>query len=174
MSLQGVATAAVRGQPRKVSPELRVVKVLDMVGWDEGFLKEMGITKIETVFLYDANEVTYCCEVTPSYWMRYADLVVHTVHDEAAFDGDGEAERLRERACDEARNAWNMAAYESGWGCYIHCHTVDGWKSELWWSAADDKTKRQKEELREVMIDREAYERFVDEQLMEYRANPLY
>jgi hypothetical protein len=45
----------------------KLVKFDTTFGWDENFLKQLGITKIFTWYIFDANEVTNCCELMPSY-----------------------------------------------------------------------------------------------------------
>jgi len=49
--------------------KLRLVKI-DVTGdWFEAFLMQLGTGKVFDYCIYDANQVTNCCEIIPSYWL---------------------------------------------------------------------------------------------------------
>lgn len=49
--------------------KLRLVKIDVTHNWNEDFLNQIGASKVFDYCLYDENEVTYCCEYTPSFWL---------------------------------------------------------------------------------------------------------
>ena len=52
----------------KRKTNFKVVVIDESQSWNQDTLKVCG-GKIQTVYLYDANMVTYCCEITPSYYL---------------------------------------------------------------------------------------------------------
>jgi len=64
------------------------------------------------VYLYNRKEATYCCEVTPSYWLELVGYYV-----EREIDDVTQEELLDILAQDMQESA----------GHYYHCHHVDGW-----------------------------------------------
>lgn len=77
----------------------------------EEFVARCG-GKVYEVCLYDANERTYCCEVTPSYCLYPVDLTAGSLPEE-----DAARERLFEELLD--------ARHELEDVCYMHCSDVD-------------------------------------------------
>jgi hypothetical protein len=56
-----------------VRPEFRYVRIDETKYWDKEFVKGLGNgTKIVATYIYDATERTFCCEITPSFFLRYA------------------------------------------------------------------------------------------------------
>ena len=49
--------------------KLKLVKIDVTHEWNKDFLKQLGSGKVYDYCLYDANQVTHCCEITPSYWL---------------------------------------------------------------------------------------------------------
>lgn len=75
------------------------------------------IKAIKSTWLYDLNEQTYLCEMTPSRCLYPIDTYPMS-HDEDALD-----DRRREHLMDEVRHH----AYLDGWNVmYVHCHEADG------------------------------------------------
>jgi hypothetical protein len=72
------------------------------------------IREIRGVYLFDRNQRTHCCELTPSYLLIH--LYDEVIPSEAGYALDDRAvERLYERyEC------------EGGDDRYVHCHTVEG------------------------------------------------
>ena len=65
---------------------------------------------VYTVYIYNGEEITHCCELTPSYWLEEIENVP--------------------RARPEDERADNALANElldalTGEGIYVHCHTLD-------------------------------------------------
>jgi hypothetical protein len=67
------------------------------------------VARILGVYFYDAREYTYCCELTPSYYLRFLGHEVVTTDD--ANDDDREA-------------LWERYASEPGEDCYMHVRDV--------------------------------------------------
>jgi len=76
---------------------------------DESFIEE-----VRDVFLFDKNQVTYCCELTPSYWLIYCYSGAILSEAGCALSGY-ERQRLADK-------------YEAGPmdEVYMHCHKIDG------------------------------------------------
>ena len=49
--------------------DLKLVKIDVTHNWNEDYLKEINSGKVYDICLYDSNQVTHCCEITPSYWL---------------------------------------------------------------------------------------------------------
>lgn len=75
---------------------------------DKPFIKE-----ILGIYLLNRGEVTYCCEVTPSYWLEYVSTAVVLNEPDASEDHDLLSE-LDERY-----------AHEGGDDCYMHASRID-------------------------------------------------
>lgn len=78
---------------------------LDIPGW------RAAVQRIETVYLFDRNERTHSCELTPSYWL----LPVET---RAIFHDPDQDSRLTDRIDGEISRCPPEP-------CYVHCHTLD-------------------------------------------------
>ena len=48
---------------------LKIVKIDVTHHWNEDFLRELNTGKVYDYYLYDANQTTNCCELTPSYYL---------------------------------------------------------------------------------------------------------
>lgn len=68
------------------------------------------VSNIVDVFIYNKNEVTHCCELTPSYDLVYVDTFIRF----GQFTSDEVRERIDSRYCHEATE-----------DCYVHVHDVD-------------------------------------------------
>ena len=89
----------------------------NMENWHLDPAHMVAIKQIYTIYAFDRNSVTHCCEFTPSYAMYPADL-------EVAFKPqyyDEEYDRLREEIEQQVRVASidNPAVY------YYHCDGID-------------------------------------------------
>lgn len=69
------------------------------------------IVKIWSVYIYNADERTFCCEATPSFFMEY--LYSYVEYQGEASEEDHE--RLTVKYC-----------YEPTEDCYMHCWRVKG------------------------------------------------
>ena len=68
------------------------------------------IKAIKSVYIYDRDERTFCCEITPSYWLEYLYTFVECTDDA----DDDTRDRLDETYCHEPTD-----------GCYMHCSAVE-------------------------------------------------
>jgi hypothetical protein len=75
------------------------------------------IQEIRSVFLFNRNEITYCCELTPSYWL------IH-LYDEVILTPDAD-ESLSEDEKSAIYEAYEYAGSGSDWDRYVHCHEID-------------------------------------------------
>lgn len=68
------------------------------------------VKAVYDIFLYNRNEHTYCCELTPSYWLYYVDTQI----------------LFQDGAPDSARAAIT-GKYTLGPGdsCYVHVRAID-------------------------------------------------
>lgn len=93
----------------------RVVKIDETHAYiDEGLVERSG-GKIYSVYIYNDQEQTHLCEITPSYWLEEVD-VVPEVYPDYDLDQGVTSDRLSMDLM-ESRN-------EDG-GIYVHCHQVD-------------------------------------------------
>ena len=70
------------------------------------------IQDIRGVYLLNRNERTFCCEMTPSYWL------IH-LYDELIFPADVDLDESRKDALDEEYG------HCGGENIYVHCHSID-------------------------------------------------
>lgn len=68
------------------------------------------IQSIRGVYLFNRNEETYCCELTPSYFL------IH-LYDEVIFEGEV-SEELRDEISQKYEHC-------GGDDIYVHCRTID-------------------------------------------------
>lgn len=84
------------------------------------------IEKIMAVYFFDKNEYTYCCELTPSYDMRF---LHHTVHCDIDTPEDVR-ERINER--------YELVYDED---CYMHVSDVDKFDNIAYGEVDEDTTE---------------------------------
>jgi len=72
------------------------------------------IKQIRSVYLYDKNERTHCCELTPSYWLEHLYDEVILTPDAALSDDEREA----------LYSKYEDTPYDEQ-GIYVHCHSID-------------------------------------------------
>jgi len=70
------------------------------------------IDKIVSVYLFDRNQRTHCCELTPSYWLIHLYDQVRTRADADLSD-------------DRAQELYNKYESFPGADIYVHCHEID-------------------------------------------------
>ena len=96
-----------------VKPDFRYVKIDETQHWNESFIRGLGKgTKLIATYVYDASEHTYCCELTPSHFLRYVGT---------------EIEPGRELTQDEWEQ-YDEKVREAEWDCdndhYRHCRSI--------------------------------------------------
>ncbi len=96
---------------------LKLVKLDTTYGWDKKFLKKLGIKKIHTWYLFDANTITNCCELLPSY-----ELIPVYEAPENEFE-------MTEENKDEYYNYMGLNINDDT--IYVHCSQVDPIAREL-------------------------------------------
>jgi hypothetical protein len=89
----------------------KLVKFETTQNWREEFLKELGITKVHTWYIFNSNEVTNCCEITPSY-----ELLPVAEEPENVYDMTQENREMF------YENATGNLSEDS---IYMHCNSVD-------------------------------------------------
>jgi len=83
-------------------------------GWNLPVEYRPYVERIMGVYFYDATERTYCCEITPSYCLRFLyNYVVFT-----SDTPDDVREELSERFSNDFAH--------DGEDLYMHCRAVDG------------------------------------------------
>ncbi len=70
------------------------------------------IEQIRGAYLFDRNQCTHCCELTPSYYLIYLYNQVLLTEKGNALD-------------DHAQNRLFQQYEHYGDDCYVHCHTVE-------------------------------------------------
>lgn len=100
-----------------IKPDWQYVKIDETKYWDkESAARKFG-KKLIATYAYDKNSVTYCCSLTPSYWMVY--LGTEAQYDEELTD------EQRELIYD------NILEAETEDQCnYFYCFSVDRMESK--------------------------------------------
>lgn len=109
------ADSRAEAKPRTLPVDAFVVGFDETYAWNLAPEDKPWIKEIRGVYLFDRNEVTHCCEVTPSYFMRFcyhAFVLVDAATDEVS-------ERIHEEYGTEPQD-----------DCYMHCSEVDRFVSE--------------------------------------------
>ena len=94
------------------NPDVKYVKIDETRHWNSDFLKKYDITRMVGVYVFDANEYTYCCEMTPSHFLDFIET-----QPEGEYLEDDEA---REAMYDEIMEA----NCQSDNVCYMHVSSV--------------------------------------------------
>jgi hypothetical protein len=90
--------------------KLSVVVINETKEWNESFLQEHDLTKIEAIYVYDANVATNLCELRPSYELNL--LYYH------GWNGE-------DICSDEANEAILMEHDHENDIQYYHCSSID-------------------------------------------------
>lgn len=100
----------------KIVPDWHIVALTENLDdwtlpevWNGKPLKR-NVKRIEGVYAYDSKEVTYLCEMTPSYWMEFLEY-------RFVFKNDEEAPEDSDTFFHELDRAEQHK--------YVHCHEID-------------------------------------------------
>lgn len=95
----------------------KLVKLNTTHEWDADTLKNLGITGVETWYIYDSNKAVNCCEIIPSYELL-------PVYAAPVNEWD-----ITEEQRDEFRDIAEPSPIDD---CvYIHCSSIDPISREL-------------------------------------------
>lgn len=98
-------------------PNFRVVKINDTQAWNEKFRRNYHIKNIFSVYVFNPNEATHCCELTPSYELNF-------VHSDVECEIDLD-EDMREEMWEEVSQGDCYCDPIS----YMHCSSIDRMKT---------------------------------------------
>ncbi|MHB9130374.1 MAG: hypothetical protein ACYDBB_04685 [Armatimonadota bacterium] len=90
-----------------MKPRLRLAYIDETAGWSDEIVSVAGC--IAALYVYDQQQRTCCCEMTPSYALR---LVGYRTEYEV----------------DDTVQMAMMQATDVGGVCYVHCWQVDGFQ----------------------------------------------
>jgi len=93
-----------------VQPDFKIVYLDQTSNWLESIRDQLKGGRIWAVYLFDKNQITHCCELTPSY-------ALHFIRDEGEM-GDGTD--IDEKLQDEIQGADNCTDVD-----YFHCRIID-------------------------------------------------
>lgn len=93
-----------------MKPDYRVVAIDESAHCSPAFLAQCG-GKVWATYVYNAAEVTYCCELTPSYCLLPIELHAHVIPDDETA-----REALFEALIDAQADSDPI---------YLHCSAVD-------------------------------------------------
>jgi hypothetical protein len=100
--------------------EFRLIALPDnMDNWDP--LIALEAQQIWTVYFFDPNEKTHCCEITPSYWLEFLDSFFERDY----YDANGDLSRENERERDGLEESIRTGQIQCDPSCYVHCHEID-------------------------------------------------
>lgn len=55
-----------------MKPQWAIIRIDETEFWNKDFLKKLGENIVmKGVYIYDKTERTYCCEITPSYFLTF-------------------------------------------------------------------------------------------------------
>lgn len=100
----------------KIIPDFHIIVLHEnMEHWNlpkmfKGKPLKANVKGIDGVFTYNSNEVTYCCEMTPSYWLEFLEYRFIFKDDDAAPD-DTDTFFHDVTRDDQSK--------------YVHCHVID-------------------------------------------------
>jgi len=100
----------------KVPPDWWCISFDETVHWNIAEEDKPYIEKMMGVYFYDRSEYTYCCEVTPSYWLRHLGNVAYCRWDTP--------DEVRERIYDK----YEIGGYDDS--CYMHVRVVEAIPAE--------------------------------------------
>ena len=112
---------ALLAQPKEfIRPDFHVVALREE-GWNIDEADKQYIEVMETVYFFNRNEVTYCCEVTPSYallHLQYRVVLTEAGHAlREAENGETELDRLYSKyeqgPVDEQVIYWHVSAMDA-------------------------------------------------------------
>ncbi len=100
-----------------VEPDWRIVKIDETHFWDEDSKARSLGKKLVSTYAYNRNSETYCCSLTPAYWLLYLGTEAQTNEDLTDDELEMIDAELRESECDEQ-------------SAYYNCSDVDKWDSQ--------------------------------------------
>ena len=96
---------------RALAPDVYVIVMNETCYWNLPEALMQHVERIEGVYVFNRNEHTYCCEMTPSYWLEFVE--------NRAIYKEGTPSRL----IDEIDNQVLSASDEHGH--YYHVYEID-------------------------------------------------
>lgn len=111
---------------QKIRPEWCVIGVDETAGWNLKPELSKWIDRILAHYAYNRRVATYCCEITPSYWLDCLTYDAHTKPD------------CPEEIRDEIHNELLSVSRE---GCYMHVSSIEALakKNPQWHTVLGDK-----------------------------------
>jgi hypothetical protein len=91
--------------------DLYLIEIDQTKYWNEEFLKNNKIKEIKTVYLFDKNSHTNCCEMTFSYWLQ--SLYINIINK------DGITEEQKDKNINEANESFEEE------GSYFNHYDID-------------------------------------------------
>lgn len=98
-------------------PEFKAVKINETTHWNEKFRETYGITKMLGVYVFDPNECTHCCELTPSYEFNF----IHTQVDWSKELNEEEKEEMEDQILESDCQTESII--------YMHCSSINRMKT---------------------------------------------
>ena len=96
-------------------PDYHWIKIDETRHWRKAFLRKIGAdATITSVYVFDHNSTTNCCELTPSYALYRAGTSFNTKRDLSLAEAEEIEEEIRTAQVDEDEVT------------YVHCSSIDG------------------------------------------------
>src|SRR5260221_6792761 len=105
-----------------IQPDFKVIRFDHTEYWDEKIVARTKGGKLWSVYLFDKNQNTYCCELTPSYCLYFIECYAEMCNGEQSPDDLDE----------EVRNEPDESVI------YMHCGSVDRLPEDLFRSVKLD------------------------------------
>jgi len=97
---------------KEIKPKFMAVRLDETQHWSDEIKSQ--VKAIYAHYLFDENQVTHCCEVTPSYWLRWVGFDIETE--------DPKAE-LPDVLYETIEHEFYAQGQENSG--YYHCHVID-------------------------------------------------
>jgi hypothetical protein len=111
---------------QEILPHFKWVKIDETRHWAEEWRAKNKIKKIVSTYIFNANEVTHCCEITPSYWLEHIESCAELEQDAGVADmTDAEYQAFLEE-CGRIDEEMRDEELQNDNSMYVHCREVDG------------------------------------------------
>ena len=144
-------TGNVMDGEKEIKPRFVAVRINETKHWSDDIKAQ--VKAIHAHYVFDENTVTHCCEITPSYWLRWVGFDIETEDPHAEI-----SEELHDAVAEGFHSAENSG--------YYHCRTIDK-------IADDDKKVFMEGSDLDPWSEGYGYDNAFDEVVDAYHANPV-
>jgi hypothetical protein len=122
----GRETIMLNEERPEIKPHFKWVKIDETRHWAEEWRKKNNIKQLVSTYIFNANEVTHCCEFTPSYWLEHIETCAEQDVDTTKMT-DAEYDAFLEE-CGRIDEEIRYEECQNDNSFYVHCNVVDNKK----------------------------------------------